>query len=81
MPKYLTSVNDVNNGRLAVKADIVMPVKAEAEPVIASVMVSEPVALASSEMLTEEENDALDQISQRCVLLCPSTANHRRYVF
>ena len=81
VPKYLTSVNDVKKCRIAVKADIVMPVKAEAEPVIASVMVSEPVALASSEMLTEEENDALDQISQRCVLLRPSAANHGRFVF
>jgi hypothetical protein len=43
-----------------------MPVKAEAEPVMASVVASEAVALASSEMLTEEENDALNQISQRC---------------
>ena len=45
-----------------------MPVRAEAEPIIASaVVVAAPVvvALASSEMLTEEENDALNQISQR----------------
>jgi hypothetical protein len=42
-----------------------MPVKAEAEPVMASVVAPEAVALASSEMLTEEENDALNQISQR----------------
>ena len=48
--------------------DIVMPVRAEAEPIIASAVVVAPpvvVALASSEMLTEEENDALNQISQR----------------
>lgn len=81
MPKSLTSVNDAKYVRLAVKADIVMPVKAEAEPVIASVMVTEVAALASSEMLTEEENDALDQISQRCVLSRPSAANHGRFVF
>ena len=48
-----------------------MPVRAEAEPIIASaVVVAAPVvvALASSEMLTEEENDALNQISQRYTL-------------
>lgn len=48
-----------------------MPVKAEAEPVMASVVASEAVALASSEMLTEEENDALNQISQRCAAQFP----------
>ena len=58
---------------LPVKTDIVMPVKAEAEPLIVSAIATAPVhieatALASSEMLTEEENDALNQISQRCVL-------------
>ena len=52
--------------RQNIKMDIVMPVKAEAEPVMASVVASEAVALASSEMLTEEENDAMNQISQRC---------------
>lgn len=48
-----------------------MPVKAEAEPLIVSASAPvrmEAAALASSEMLTEEENDALNQISQRCVL-------------
>ena len=48
-----------------------MPVRAEAEPIIASAVVVAPpvvVALASSEMLTEEENDALNQISQRYTL-------------
>ena len=58
---------------LPVKTDIVMPVKAEAEPLIVSAVATAPAhieatALASSEMLTEEENDALNQISQRCVL-------------
>ena len=45
-----------------------MPVKAEAEPVMATVAVAEVPVLASSEILTEEENDALNQISQRFVL-------------
>ena len=50
-----------------------MPVKAEAEPVIATAAATvvaphiEAAALASSEMLTEEENDALNQISQRYI--------------
>lgn len=56
--------------RQPLKTDIVMPVKSEAEPVIAIV---EPVAalsieVASSEMLTEEETDALNQISQRYLM-------------
>ena len=44
-----------------------MPVKAEAEPIMATVAVAEVPVLASSEILTEEENDALNQISQRFV--------------
>ena len=53
-----------------------MPVRAEAEPIIASAVVVAPpvvVALASSEMLTEEENDALNQISQRYLTLLTRT--------
>jgi hypothetical protein len=50
-----------------VKTDILMPVKAEAEPIMATVAVAEAPVLASSEILTEEENDALNQISQRFV--------------
>lgn len=44
-----------------------MPVKAEAEPIMATVAIAEAPVLASSEILTEEENDALNQISQRFV--------------
>jgi len=49
------------------KTDIVMPVKSEAEPIIAIVepVAALPIEVASSEMLTEEETDALNQISQR----------------
>ena len=52
---------------LPAKTDILMPVKAEAEPIMATVAVAEVSVLASSEILTEEENDALNQISQRFV--------------
>jgi hypothetical protein len=56
--------------RQPLKTDIVMPVKSEAEPIIAIVepVAALPIEVASSEMLTEEETDALNQISQRYII-------------